>query len=196
MFNELLEINKRPKPFEYYTASVLWANEHTSKKMLEYHLNESIDVSSRNITVMDQSVTWIEQYFNLSKNSHVLDFGCGPGLYTIRLAKMGINVTGVDFSKHSLEYARKIANESNLQIDYNLKNYLEFETDKKFDLIIMIMCDFCTLSSAQRKIMLGKFRNVLKPDGFVLLDVYSLSAFNQKQEMTTYERNHMDNFCL
>ena len=46
MFNELREINKRPRPFEYYTASELWTNEHTSQKILEYHLIEPIDVPS------------------------------------------------------------------------------------------------------------------------------------------------------
>jgi len=44
MFNELKEINSRPKPFQFYTADELWTNEHTSKQMLEYHLNEAIDV--------------------------------------------------------------------------------------------------------------------------------------------------------
>ena len=44
MFKELKEINSRPTPFQFYTAGELWANEHTSKQMLEYHLNEAIDV--------------------------------------------------------------------------------------------------------------------------------------------------------
>jgi hypothetical protein len=48
MFKELKEINSRPKPFEFYTASELWTNEHTSKQMPKYNLHDSIDVSSRN----------------------------------------------------------------------------------------------------------------------------------------------------
>ena len=48
VFKELKEINSRPAPFQFYTADELWTNEHTSKQMLEYHLNESIDASSRN----------------------------------------------------------------------------------------------------------------------------------------------------
>lgn len=38
MFNALKEINARPKPFEFYTASELWTNEHTVQRMLVYHL--------------------------------------------------------------------------------------------------------------------------------------------------------------
>ncbi len=48
MFTELKRINERPEPFQFYTADQLWTDEHTSMKMLEYHLNESLDLSSRN----------------------------------------------------------------------------------------------------------------------------------------------------
>ena len=73
-------------------------------------------------------------------------------------------------------------------------NYLEFETDRKFDLIIMIMCDFCALSPEQRKIMLSKFHSLLKPGGSVLLDVHSLNYFNKREESATYELNQLNGF--
>ena len=44
MFEELIEINSRPAPFAVYTAEALGTDEHTSKKMLEVHLNESVDL--------------------------------------------------------------------------------------------------------------------------------------------------------
>ena len=47
MFEQLEDINTRPKPFEFYTAADLWADEYTSSQMLAYHLNTEIDVSSR-----------------------------------------------------------------------------------------------------------------------------------------------------
>ena len=194
MYKQLKEINKRPEPFQFYTAEELWANEYTSKKMLEYHLNESIDVSSRNINFINQSVDWISDHFELNSNSDIIDFGCGPGLYTKRFAEKEIKVTGIDFSKNSIDYAKRVASISNLNVNYIHKNYLDFETDKKYDLITMIMCDFCALSPNQRKIMLGKFMNFLKPDGKILLDVYSVNYFKQKDELSTYELNHLDNF--
>jgi hypothetical protein len=42
MLKKLKEINSRPAPFQFYTADELWANEHTSKQMLEYHLRKWI----------------------------------------------------------------------------------------------------------------------------------------------------------
>ncbi len=194
MFRELEDINTRPEPFEFYTASDLWTDEHTSKQMLSFHLNEAIDVSSRNAEFINRSVEWIASEFNIGRNTQIADFGCGPGLYAARLAKRGANVTGIDFSKRSIEYAKEGAIREQLSINYVNQNYLEFETEDRFDLILMIMCDFCALSPTQRRVILSKFHNILKPGGSVLLDVYSLAAFDEREEATTYDVNLLNGF--
>ena len=194
MFEELERINERPKPFQFYTAIDLWTDEHTSKQMLSFHLNEAIDVSSRNAEFIKRSVEWIASEFNIGRNFKIADFGCGPGLYAAPLAKRGAAVTGIDFSKRSIEYAKEVAARERLNISYLERNYLEFETEDRFDLVLMIMCDFCALSPTQRKGILDKFHRILKPRGAVLLDVYSLSAFEQKEEVATYEVNQLNGF--
>ena len=194
MFKDLKEINSRPAPFQFYTADELWANEHTSKQMLEYHLNEAIDVSSRNRSFIECSAEWIVSHFGVGEKTSIADFGCGPGLYTTRLAEQGATVTGIDFSENSLKYAKQVAEQKGLKVNYVHTNYLDFETTHRFDLITMIMCDFCALSPAQRKTMLSKFSSLLKPGGSVLLDVYSLNSFNQKEESATYELNQLNGF--
>jgi SAM-dependent methyltransferase len=194
MFKELKEINTRPEPFQYYTAHELWTNEHTAKEMLKYHLNENIDASSRNRKFIESSVEWIVSNFNIDSTKAIADFGCGPGLYAVRLAETGAAVTGVDFSENSLEFARSAASEKNFDINYVRANYLEFETPDRFDLIIMIMCDFCALNPGQRKDLLSKYRSLLKPGGSVLLDVYSVNFFNAREEAATYELNQLNGF--
>jgi 2-polyprenyl-3-methyl-5-hydroxy-6-metoxy-1,4-benzoquinol methylase len=194
MFKILAEINSRPAPFKFYTTDKLWTDEHTSAQMLKYHLNENIDVSSRNIEFIDRSVAWIKSYFNIGAGTRVADFGCGPGLYTARLARMGADVTGIDFSRRSIDYAKETAAREGLSINYVNRNYLEYETEERFDLVLLIMCDFCALSPVQRKSVLDKFHLLLKPGGAVLLDVYSLKAFNKREEKAIYEVNLLDGF--
>ena len=194
VFCELEKINARPEPFEFYTASQLWTDEHTSKRMLAYHLDGEVDVSSRNGAFIDRSVEWIVSHFGVGSGTKMADFGCGPGLYTIRLAKRQAHVTGIDFSKRSIAYAREAAIAEGLSINYVHQNYLEFETDDRFDVITMIMCDFCALGPGQRKRMLDKFHSMLSPGGSVLLDVYSLTAFDQIEEMTLYEPDLLNGF--
>lgn len=194
MFKELKEINLRPEPFQFYTADELWTNKHTSEQMLKYHLNGAVDISSRNSNFIDSSVEWIVSRFKVGENTKIADFGCGPGLYAERLAERGAKVTGIDFSENSINYAKQAAARKNLEINYVLMNYLDFDTMDRFDLIIMIMCDFCALSPDQRKAMLSKFRSLLKPEGSLLLDVYSLNSFNRREETATYGFNQMDGF--
>jgi cyclopropane fatty-acyl-phospholipid synthase-like methyltransferase len=194
MFEGLEKINHRPEPFEFYTADELWTDEHTSKQMLSFHLNEEVDISSRNAAFIDKSVDWIVSQFNVGADTKIADFGCGPGLYTTRLAKRKADVTGIDFSKRSVEYAKERAKKEGLDIRYVNQNYLEYETDDRFDLVMMIMCDFSVLSPAQRKKMLGKFYTLLKSGGSVLLDVHSLMFFEQQEEKAIYEANQLNGF--
>jgi 2-polyprenyl-3-methyl-5-hydroxy-6-metoxy-1,4-benzoquinol methylase len=190
----LKNIHSRPAPFAQYTAADLWTDEHISAQMLAYHLDGTVDLSSRKTGFIDRSAQWIISHFELDHTKAVADFGCGPGLYTTRLAESGADITGIDFSERSIEYAKNAAQQHNLAINYVCANYLEFETERRFDLITMIMCDYCALSPRQRQIMLTKFHQLLKPGGAVLLDVYSIAAYDARKEGATFARNLMDGF--
>ena len=194
MFKELEKINSRPEPFQFYTADVLWTDKHTSKKMLESHLNEDFEVSIQNEEFVNHSVDWIVNHFGLNQNRRVADFGCGMGTYATRLAEKGADVTGIDFSERFIRYAKEVAKQKGLAINYVQQNYLEFETEEWFDLITLLLCDFCALSPSQRKTMLEKFYKFLKPGGSLLIDVYSLNAFDQREETETYEHSRLDGF--
>jgi len=194
VFEKIENINTRPEPFEFYTASDLWTDEHTSEKMLNFHLKEDIDVSSRNAEFIDRSVEWVASAFKIGAETKIADFGCGPGLYATRLAQIQAEVTGIDFSQRSIQYAQEVADREGLSIHYVNQNYLEFETDDSYHLVLMIMCDFCALSPKQRKKMLTKFHTFLLPGGLVLLDVYSLNAFKEREETALYEANLLNGF--
>ena len=132
--------------------------------------------------------------FELSKNSKIIDFGCGPGLYTSRFAKLGAEVCGVDFSSRSIAYAREQTTKDDLPITYIEADYLEIQPKGPFDLVTMIMWDYCALAPAQRKAMLTKFRDLVSTEGRIVFDVFSLKAFESKKEVSTYEKNLMDGF--
>ena len=67
----------------------------------------------------------------------ILDLGCGGGIVSERLTKLGADVTGIDFVKDNINAAKIHANKNNLKIKYKT---LDFETEKingKFDIIII-----------------------------------------------------------
>ena len=194
LFASLLTVEEKPRPFSLYTAKELWTDEHTSGQMLAYHLDSELDVSSRRADFIDDSVHWLKERFDPGEGSRVIDFGCGPGLYASRLARLGAEVTGIDFSSRSIEYARKYASRENLDVTYIEADYLDFQPEGTFDLITMIMCDFCALSPAQRRTMLAKFEGLLSDHGRIVLDVYSLREFTDKQEGLVCEKNQLNGF--
>ncbi len=162
--------------------------------MLRFHLDQNTDLASRKIAFIDESVAWMAERLNIGPGTRIADFGCGPGLYASRLARLGARVTGVDFSNRSINYARRMATEEGLDIDYVRSNYLDYDTDERFDLIAMIYCDFCPLSPAQRRTLLGRVRTLLADGGAFFLDVCSLAAFEKRTESAEWGYRLMDGF--
>jgi 2-polyprenyl-3-methyl-5-hydroxy-6-metoxy-1,4-benzoquinol methylase len=186
MFDELQRINERPAVFSRLTTAALWTDPHTSEQMLRFHLDGSVDVSSRRTEFIDASVAWIAEAFHLTDQSRVLDLGCGPGLYTNRLARIGADVTGIDFSSRSIAYARQAATRDGLQVTYVNEDYVAWESSRRFNLITMIYCDYCALAPVQRRALLGKIARLLEPEGAFLFDVCSLTAFDAWVESASY----------
>ena len=98
MFKQLQKINRRPQPYSVYTAEELWTDPYTAQQMLQYHLNEDLALASRTPDVIASTVAWLQERFNIGDDTRIADFGCGPGLYTTRLAQLGAEVTGIEFS--------------------------------------------------------------------------------------------------
>ncbi len=176
------EIDKKPRPFEFYTSPLLWNDPHISKGMLNAHLDETNDAASYRVRFIEEAVAWISDRFGICKDTALIDFGCGPGHWTTRFAERGAMVTGIDLSERSIQYALELAKSKQLRVNYINQDYLQFSTKDHFDLITMISTDFSVLSPQQRSSLLRTFRNLLKEDGCLLLDVASLEFFNEQKE--------------
>ncbi len=54
----------------------------------------------------------LTNYLNLENSEKILDLACGKGRHSIYLNEIGYDVTGVDLSKNSIEYASQFENET------------------------------------------------------------------------------------
>lgn len=166
----LIELQQKPAPFTP-GEPLFWDDPHISKYMLETHLNPEVDQASRRPETIDLSVAWMIAQLGLKAGDAVLDLGCGPGLYASRLAECGLLVTGVDYSRRSIAYAREYAAEHGLNITYRYQNYLTLEDENAYDAALLIFGDYCPLSPEQRWTLLANVRRALKPGGYFILDV-------------------------
>lgn len=176
----------KPKLYEPGTA-VMWTDEHISKHLLQVHLNEDLDLASRKMSTIKRTTEWILKHVP-KKSLKILDLGCGPGLYTELLAKQGHEVTGIDFSKSSIEYARSQAVEKQLDIDYINADYLELDLpENSFDLIILIFTDLGVLLPEDRERMIQFVQKILKPGGTFIFDVLNHKDIEQKVSPKNWE---------
>jgi SAM-dependent methyltransferase len=194
IYEALRQATVKPAPFSVLTAETLWTDEHISAQMLQAHLHPDLAPASRPHAVIRRSLDWLTQRFGLAPGKRVTDFGCGPGLYTTGFAERGATVTGLDFSRRSLDYARKVAAQAGLTIDYIETDYRTYEPQAPADLVTLIYCDFCALAPADRHKLLRTFHKLLRGGGHLVLDVVSTAAFETGQERTLFGERLLDGF--
>ena len=170
LISQLLQLQQNPAPFTP-GERLFWDDPHISSQMLEAHLNPDTEAASRGPGTIDRSVKWMIEVLGLKAGDSVLDLGCGPGLYASRFARAGLEVTGVDYSRRSIEYAIEYASENKLDICYRYQNYLELSEENQYQAAFLIYGDFCPLNPEQRSKLLGNIWRALKPDGKFVLDV-------------------------
>ncbi len=165
---KIIDISGNPKAYDKGT-SVMWTYERITPRLLDAHLNENINSASRTSDKISKTINYITENIN-AQGAAILDLGCGPGLYTERLADLGFKVTGIDFSQNSIDYAKKSANKKSLDIEYICGDYIEIDYKGKFDAVVMIYCDFGVLSDKERNLLINKVYEVLRPGGVFIFD--------------------------
>ena len=166
----LCQLQEKPRPFEPGEPR-FWTDPHIARQMLATHLDPTVDGASRRPEIIERITNWIATSVGLRPGDCILDLGCGPGLYAERLAQAGFQVTGVDFSQNSIDYAIAQAQVKKLPIEYRCQNYLELDDQDLYAAVLLIYGDLCPLSPEQRAKLLANVRRALKPGGCFILDV-------------------------
>ena len=84
----------------------------------------------------------IINHFNLNDKSkplnkiNILDIGCGGGLLSEPMSRLGANVVGIDASEKNIKIAKIHAKKNNLKIEYKITSPENLKTNKKFDVIL------------------------------------------------------------
>jgi len=71
-------------------------------------------------------------------NFNILDLGCGGGLVCEPLARLGANITGIDFVKQNIIAAKKHAKKTNTNIEYLHQNINNLKLKKKYDAVLIL----------------------------------------------------------
>ena len=80
--------------------------------------------------------------FNLPKNNeplsgiNILDIGCGGGLLSEPMSRLGASVTGIDASEKNIQIAKLHSKKNKLKINYICSSPEKINVKKKFDVIL------------------------------------------------------------
>lgn len=108
--------------------------------------------------------------------AEILDLGCGGGLVSESLAKLGAVVTGVDFVKENIKIASDHASKNNLNINYINQNIEKLKIKKKFDVIIM----FEILEHLDDwKVFIMKIKKNLKKNGILIISTINRNVISK-----------------
>ena len=72
------------------------------------------------------------------KNINILDVGCGGGLISVPMKKLGANVVGIDASLKNINVAKIYSKKNNLEIKYICSSPEKLKIKKKFDVLLML----------------------------------------------------------
>jgi len=119
----------------------------------------------------------------------VLDLCCGPGRFSIAMARNGYNVTGVDRSRYLLTRAREHSRKTGLAIEWVEEDMRSFVRPASFDLILSMFTSFGYFEDRNGDLLVFKnmFTNC-RPGGVCILELKGkeqLAAIFQPTSATT-----------
>lgn len=130
--------------------------------------------SHRDETEAEKLVALITKIIILQPGSSVLDMACGSGRHAISFAKMGFDVTAVDLSELLISEARKNALETGVKIDFVLSDLLEYETSKRFDLVLNLFTSLGYFENDEENFsVIKKAYALLNQGGYFVLDYFN-----------------------
>ena len=167
---------KVPEPWAE-GETIPWNDPDFSRRMLKEHLPQKHDAAIRRTPIIKKHVDWIHNFVLEGMPSRILDLGCGPGLYSARLAMLGHTCRGIDFSPASVEYAVEHAPEN---CSYTLGDIRATDFGDSNDLVMLIFGEFNVFRPDDARLILDKALAALKPDGKLLLEVSTFDAVYER----------------
>ncbi len=111
-----------------------------------------------------------------------LDAGCGSGVHSIILSRLGIDIIGLDASEKMLELARANSLKEGQEIEF-IKEFYEsmpHDWDDKFDGLFCMANSLVGVETGERlSLALKSFNRVLKPGGKAIIQLMNFAKFRR-----------------
>ena len=173
-------VRRTPTPEPWSEGdNIPWHDPGFSGRMLHEHLSQEHDAASRRFATIDRQVRWIHHDLLGGRPTRILDLGCGPGLYTSRLARLGHACTGIDFGPASVAYAVETARREAFDCTYHLADIRRADYGGGYGLAMLIYGEFNVFRPEDAGLILGKIHRALVPGGLLLVEPHMAAIVEQ-----------------
>jgi SAM-dependent methyltransferase len=148
--------------------------------MLGEHLSQAHDAASRRSSIIASQVDWIHRVVLNETPTRVLDLACGPGLYANRLAKLGHELVGIDYSPASIEHAADEAQRNGLTIRFVEGDIRTVDYGGPYDLVMLLSGELNVFRPLSASDILVRAAASLCAGGRLLLEVSTVTGIRAK----------------
>ncbi len=131
----------------------------------------------------DDEVAFIERALGLNEPCDLLDLCCGHGRHSVRLAKQGHRVTGVDISAYNIEKATESASEFVVEVAWREADMRDTGlANSSQDVVINMFSAFGYFDDAGNQRVLEEVARVLRPGGQFFVDLVNRDSLMRRFE--------------
>jgi SAM-dependent methyltransferase len=180
-----------------------WSDPEFSRRVLAVHLDPDTHMASRRPEIINRHAQWLTDRLTEAglkpATTHILDVGCGPGLYLFDLAARGFQTSGFDFSPAAVQWAREQALHRGLDCRFVEMDLTCLPPDFEdglgpADAVTFWFGEFHSFDERQARDFLPRLAGCLRPGGLFFLEYQPLDLFVQ-EDATQWQWCDTSLFC-
>jgi SAM-dependent methyltransferase len=177
-----------------------WADPTFSRRLLREHLDQAHDGASRRSRVVERQVQRLRRLLP-APPARILDAGCGPGLYALRLARLGYDVDGIDLGPAVIAHARREARRAGVEdrANFEVADLRRVPPAPAYDAVLLIYYVLENLNPRSQVAALRRLAATLLPGGRLVIELRlradqpegRLSAWDLVDSSLLSDRRHL-----
>ncbi|MHB8718008.1 MAG: class I SAM-dependent methyltransferase [Candidatus Dormibacteria bacterium] len=156
------QLDRWPEPFAP-GVELDWSDPLMSRRLLREHLDQEHDGASRREVDIERHVARLRRLLP-PPPAAILDAAAGPGLYAVRLAALGYDVTALDAGPAVVRHARRLAATRGLagSMQTVTADLRTWSTEQRYDAVLLIYHVLEGFSRRQQVAVLRRLASLLR----------------------------------
>ncbi len=123
----------------------------------------------------DKYAEWVQGKAPVSENKRLVDIGCGTGVLSVKFAKAGYEVIGIDLSESMLTVAQNRSLEENVNISFLCQSMAEIDGINDADIAVIAIDSINYLETLEEtEQTFARVYDCLNDGGQLFFDIHSL----------------------